>query len=285
MLFGGIEAGGTKFVLSIGDEDGSILKQLRIPTTIPEETLKAVVDFFKDSGIVALGVGSFGPIDVNVSSPNYGMILNTPKLAWRNFNIKDYLEKYLDVPMYFDTDVNVACYGEYMKSFYGKNVLYLTVGTGVGGGAIVNGKIISGALTPEMGHIRVSRRSDDSFEGNCPSHKDCLEGLISGPALEKHYRKKSEDLLNNEEVWDLVGYYLAQALVNYTYILTPEVILIGGGVGLNEIVKESSRKYFDLFNNHYLPVDSSIIQTATLKGNAGSIGAILFAKDKYNHTI
>lgn len=281
MLFGAVEAGGTKFICSVGDEFTNILHQERIETTDPVETLSKVVSFFKDYDIESIGLGFFGPIDVCETSQNYGCITNTPKLKWRNFNIKKYLEQYINVPMYFETDVNVACFGEYMTSYKGKNIVYLTVGTGVGGGAIINGKLISNGLTPEMGHIYVKRREDDKFTGNCPIHKDCLEGLISGPALHAHYLVKPEELHNNSEVWDLVGYYLAEALLSYTYILIPDVILLGGGVGLNEDVLTSTRKYFDLLNNSYQNVSSNIIKMASLRSNAGSVGALLFAKEKY----
>lgn len=284
MIYGGIEAGGTKFICCIGDETGKIIEKVRINTTNPKETMKEVVNFFKDKNISSLGIGSFGPIELNKTSPDYGMILNTPKLEWKYFNIIKYLKEYFNIPIIITTDVNVACLGEvcYGSSTGLSNVLYMTIGTGVGVGAIINGDFLQTVSHPEMGHVYINKRSTDLFEGSCPAHGACLEGLISGTALFKKYGKKAEDLLEDEDVWDEVGYYAAQAIYNYSLILNPERIIIGGGVGLNEQVIKNIKKYYVKLNNKYLSYNilndiDSYITCASLGGDAGIKGAIKLA--------
>lgn len=181
MKLGAIEAGGTKFVCGIADENGNIFERASFPTETPEITLKKVYDFFKDKGVEAIGVGSFGPIDPNPNSDTYGYITKTPKKYWSDFNLIGELQKNLNIPMAFDTDVNGAALGE---ATWGaakglKNCLYLTIGTGIGGGALVSGKLIHGMLHPEMGHIFVRRHPEDTYVGKCPFHNDCFEGLAA----------------------------------------------------------------------------------------------------------
>lgn len=193
MKIGAIEAGGTKFVCGIGNEKGEILERVSFPTETPEITLAKVVEFFQDKGVERLGIGSFGPIDINKNSKTYGYITKTPKLAWTDCDVVGYLKKYFEIPIYFDTDVNGAALGE---ATWGaakglENCLYLTIGTGIGGGALVSGKLVHGMLHPEMGHILVKRHSEDKYEGKCPFHKDCLEGMAAGPAIEERWGKKA----------------------------------------------------------------------------------------------
>ncbi|MEC0246052.1 ROK family protein [Paenibacillus chitinolyticus] len=229
---GAIEAGGTKFVCAIGSEDGTVLERVSFPTTTPEETMSSVLSFFEGKGIEALGVGSFGPVDPNKKSPTYGYITTTPKPHWGNYNILGELKKHFDVPMEFDTDVNGAALGE---ATWGaakglESCLYITVGTGIGAGAVVGGKLVHGLTHPEMGHIFVRRNAEDTYEGKCPYHKDCLEGLAAGPAIEARWGVKGTELGTDHKAWELEADYLAQALMSYILILSPEKIIMGGGV-------------------------------------------------------
>lgn len=229
---GAIEAGGTKFVCAIGNEDGTVLERASFPTTTPEETMGSVLAFFEGKGIEALGVGSFGPVDPNKKSPTYGYITTTPKPHWGNYNILGELKKHFDVPMEFDTDVNGAALGE---ATWGaakglESCLYITVGTGIGAGAVVGGKLVHGLTHPEMGHIFVRRNAEDAYEGKCPYHKDCLEGLAAGPAIEARWGVKGTELGTDHKAWELEADYLAQALMSYILILSPEKIIMGGGV-------------------------------------------------------
>lgn len=186
MLIGALEAGGTKMVCAIGKKDGTILEQVSIPTTTPEETIPKLIEYFKDKEIEALGVAAFGPVDVKPESETYGYILDTPKLAWRHKDFLGRLKAELKVPMGLDTDVNGSCLGEVT---YGcarglDSVIYITIGTGVGVGVCINGKLLHGMLHPEGGHILLARHEDDSKGGICPYHKNCLEGFASGPSIE-----------------------------------------------------------------------------------------------------
>ncbi|MGL4868512.1 MAG: ROK family protein, partial [Cetobacterium sp.] len=232
MKLGAIEAGGTKFVCGIANENGEVLERVSFPTEEPNVTLKKVFEFFKDKGVEAIGVGSFGPIDPNPESETYGYITKTPKKYWSDFNLIGELQKELKVPMAFDTDVNGAALGE---ATWGvakglKNCLYLTVGTGIGGGVLSSGKLIHGMLHPEMGHIFVRRHSEDTYSGKCPFHNDCLEGLAAGPAIEERWGVKAFELPADHKAWEIEAYYIAQALVNYILTVSPEKIILGGGV-------------------------------------------------------
>ncbi|MFC4386791.1 ROK family protein [Gracilibacillus marinus] len=232
MLLGAIEAGGTKFVLGVGNEAGEILDKLTIPTEHPEITVPKIIAFFEDKGIERLGLGGFGPIDINKNSDTYGKLQKTPKVDWVDYPLGDVLKDTLGVPVVIDTDVNVAAMSE-AKWGNAKDVdtcLYITVGTGIGAGAYFHGQTLKGLSHPEMGHIKVQRHPDDTYRGTCPYHSDCLEGIAAGPSLEKRWGKKGHELADDAKVWEMEAYYLAQALTNYIYILSPERIIMGGGV-------------------------------------------------------
>lgn len=232
MRLGAIEAGGTKFICAIGDGLGNVLERIVIPTTTPEETMEKVIDFFRNYEFDAMGIGCFGPIDLDLNSSRYGYITSTPKIGWRNYNILGKLKKYFNKPMVFDTDVNAAALGELTwGSAVGlDSCLYITVGTGIGAGAVTEGNMVHGLLHPEMGHIMIKRYPGDNYEGKCPYHKDCLEGMASGPAIEERWGTKAYNLEESHETWNLEAFYLAQALVNYILILSPKKIVMGGGV-------------------------------------------------------
>lgn len=285
MLLGGIEAGGTKFICAVGDSKGTIRDRLSIPTTTPEETMHQVFAFFDKYQVEAIGVGSFGPVDVNIDSPTYGTITATPKLAWRGYPIVGELKKRFSVPIGFNTDVNAAALAEAtLGAAKGlDSCLYITVGTGIGAGAVVHGELLQGLSHPEMGHILVRRHEEDFYEGKCPYHQDCLEGLAAGPAIEARWGQKAVDLQSREEVWEMEGFYIAQALMHYILILSPKRIILGGGVMKQTQVFPIIYNYLKKLLNHYvlLPeldetIDSYIVSPG-LGDNAGVVGSLLLA--------
>lgn len=216
-LFGALEAGGTKMVCAVGDAQGNILERISLPTQTPEETMPEMLRFFSGKGLAAVGIGCFGPVDLDRRSPTYGSILATPKLAWRDYPIVQRFEEALGVPVGFDTDVNAAALGEAVWGCtrHVENSIYITVGTGVGVGVIIRGKPYHGMLHPEAGHILMDRRADDPLEkGICPYHGNCLEGLASGPAIERRWGKKAQELSDRPEVWELEAYYIALSLIH-----------------------------------------------------------------------
>jgi len=282
-MLGAIEAGGTKFVCAVGNSDGEIVDRIRIPTTVPEETIPKVIAFFQRYSLDAVGIGSFGPIDVNMESSTYGYITSTPKEGWRDYPFVQTIKESLSVPIGFNTDVNAAALGE---ATYGAakgldSCLYITVGTGIGAGAIVQGKLLQGYSHPEMGHILVRRHPNDSYEGKCAYHKDCLEGLAAGPAIETRWGDKGINLVDREEVWELEGYYLAQALMQYLLILSPKKIILGGGVMKQESVFASIQKHLVELVNGYvgLPELANYIVPPELGDEAGITGALMLAKE------
>ncbi|PFJ16896.1 fructokinase [Bacillus cereus] len=282
MRLGGIEAGGTKFICGIGDETGNILERINFPTTTPEETMKQALSFFKSKKLDAIGIGSFGPVDLDKTSPTYGYITSTPKQHWNNYNILGELKKHLSIPIAFDTDVNAAALGE-MEWGAAQDVdscIYITVGTGIGVGAIVEGKLLHGMSHPEMGHILVRTHPEDSFEGNCPFHQHCLEGMAAGPAIEKRWGKRAAELEHEEKVWRMEAFYLAQALMNYILTLSPKKIIMGGGVmKQRQLFPLIYEQLHELLNNYVKlkHLDQYIIAPG-LEDNAGLCGALALAK-------
>lgn len=245
MRFGAIEAGGTKFVLAVGTQDGEILEKISIPTEHPNMTIEKVYDFFKNKNISSLGLGCFGPIDLNKDSKTYGYITSTTKNEWKFFDIVGALKEKLSVHIFLDTDVNAAALGEaqFGSAKDVKSALYLTIGTGIGGGYIVDGNLLHGMIHPEMGHIYLQKRYDDDFEGHCSYHKTCFEGLASGPAIESRWNQSSKDLPKDHPAWDLEAYYIGLALSDYILILSPEKIILGGGVMKQKHLFPLIRKY------------------------------------------
>ena len=282
-ILGSIETGGTKIVCAIGNENGDILKKITIPTTIPNENISQMLEFFKEKDISALGIGSFGPVDTNVNSKDYGKILNTPKLAWKNFNLLNILKANgLNVPIKLVTDVNEAAIGEYSLGA-GKgtsSLLYITVGTGVGAGYITNGQLLEGFSSPEMGHILIEQLPDDNYIGCCPYHKnECLEGLASGTAIEDRWKSKAIDLGNNDDVWEMEANYLAKALANYIYILTPEVIVLGGGIMNQQKLFSLIEKKLKVLMNDYMDLNNIKIVAPKLGSQSGIVGGLVIARE------
>lgn len=281
MRIGALEAGGTKMVCAIGNEKGEIFEKISIPTKTPETTMPEMIQWFKAKKIEALGIGCFGPIDPDKDSPTYGYITSTPKLAWKDYNIVRAFEECLCCPVGFDTDVNGSALGEvtFGQAKGKKNIVYLTVGTGVGAGVYAEGKLLHGMLHPEAGHILMRRREDDHYEGKCPYHKTCLEGLAAGPAIEERWGKKGIELQDRDEVWDLEAYYLAQALTDYILILAPQLIILGGGVMHQEQLFTRIRSYVKEMLNGYIKtkeledIDHYIVP-ASLHDDQGIMGAL-----------
>ncbi len=232
MLYGALEAGGTKMVCAIGDENGHIKEIKTFPTTTPEETMPLLLGFFQQYPIEALGIGCFGPIDLDKNSPTYGYITSTPKLAWQNFDICGAFRDKLNIPIGFDTDVNGSCLGEmtYGAAKGLHSAAYITVGTGVGVGICVNGTLLHGMMHGEAGHMLVKKYSSDTFLGACPFHGDCIEGLCAGGSIEKRYGIKSYLLEETDIVWSYTGYYIAQLIVNLILTVSPQRVILGGGV-------------------------------------------------------
>jgi fructokinase len=290
-LLGGVEAGGSKFVCAVGTGPGDIRAETRIPTTSPDETLAAAVEFFRtqerDHGrIEALGLGSFGPLDLDRASPTFGHITSTPKPGWRGTNLLGRFQQALGVPVEIDTDVNAAALGEWtwggaqgLETF-----LYLTVGTGIGGGAMVHGRLLHGRMHPEMGHIRVPHDlRADPFPGVCRFHGDCLEGLASGPAIEARWQRPPPALPDEHPAWSLEAVYLGLALTTFICTLSPQRILLGGGVMGRAVLFPEVRTQVLKTLGGYLevpPLPGSIedyIVSPALGPRAGLLGAFALA--------
>lgn len=281
MLIGALEAGGTKMVCALGKEDGTILEQASIPTTTPEETIPKLIEYFKDKEIEALGIGAFGPVDVNPESETFGYILDTPKLAWKHKDLVGGLRKALNVPVGLDTDVNGSCLGEVT---YGcakglDSVIYITIGTGVGVGVWVRGGLVHGMLHPEGGHVFLLRHPEDPNGGICPYHKNCLEGFASGPSIEARWGKKAVELADNPKVWEIESYYIAQALADYILVLSPQKIILGGGVmhqaQLFPMIRAKVRELLNGYiNTKELGDLDQYIVPASLNDNQGIMGCI-----------
>lgn len=233
MRIGALEAGGTKMVLGVFSREGALLKQENLPTVDPETTMPLIHAFFKENEVDALGVAGFGPLDLVESSPTYGYITCTPKLAWRNYPLLSQLRGDRNIPCGIDTDVNAAVLAE-IKLGAAKglqNAVYITVGTGIGGGVCVGGQLVHGLIHPEIGHMLLRPHPEDvNSRGVCPYHDGCLEGLASGPAIGRRTQGDARSLPDDHPTFDIEAYYLAQMCVNLILTVSPERIILGGGV-------------------------------------------------------
>jgi fructokinase len=232
MHIGAIEAGGTKFICGIGNEEGIIEDRVSFPTETPESTLGHVIDYFRDKPVNAIGIGTFGPINIDPSSPQYGYVTTTPKPGWSNYPFLNTLKNALNVPFGWDTDVNAAAFGE---AIWGAakgldSCVYYTVGTGIGVGVYAEGKLVHGLVHPEGGHVLIRRHPHDDFGGLCPYHGDCLEGMAAGPAIEKRWKMRGSELSADHKAWEIEAYYIAQAVTGTILLLSPKKVILGGGV-------------------------------------------------------
>jgi fructokinase len=232
MRIGAVEAGGTKFVCGVGDEDGRIGERVSFPTERPQDTVPRVIEFFRDKGVEAIGVGSFGPLNLDPANPKYGYVTTTPKPGWADYPLLGTLREVFDVPFGWDTDVNAAALGE---ATWGAargldGCIYITIGTGIGMGVYTEGQLVHGLVHPEGGHILIRRHPDDPFAGSCPYHRDCLEGMAAGPAIEKRWGRKGGELPADHPAWDIEAFYIGQAVATAVLMLSPKKVVLGGGV-------------------------------------------------------
>ncbi|MCS6908481.1 MAG: ROK family protein [Anaerolineales bacterium] len=288
-MLAGIEAGGSKTVCVVGRDAHHIFDRTVVPTTIPAETLPKLVAYFKEcerrfEPIEAIGVAAFGPLEVHPSSPEYGRVGSTPKLAWQGFHWVQALRQAFSLPIYVDTDVNGAALAEWRwgAAQHLDTFLYLTVGTGIGGGGIINGNLIHGRLHPEMGHIRIPHdRERDPFPGCCPYHGNCLEGLASGEAIRRRWGKEAQNLAPDHPAWELEAEYLALAMSNFIFTLSPQRILLGGGVmkqaGLIEAIRRKTLEYCAGYLPYLAGEIEHLIAPPRLGDWAGSCGALALA--------
>lgn len=291
-FYAGIEAGGTKFVCSVGSNPGDLQETVSFPTTSPAETIDRTILYlqnqqYKYGRLRAIGIASFGPLDPLPGSPTYGYITATPKAGWSDFDFVGAIRKAFDIPIGFDTDVNGAALGEWRwGAAQGLNTfIYLTIGTGIGGGGMVNGALMHGLIHPEMGHILIPHDyQEDPFAGICPYHGDCLEGLANGPALEKRWGKRAETLPPDHPAWNLEANYLALGLVNLILTLSPQRCILGGGVMQQPQIFPLLRSKVKKFLNNYVQssalldgIDQYIV-SPQLGSRAGVLGAIALAQ-------
>lgn len=282
MRIGGIEAGGTKMVCAIGNEKGELLDRISIPTGTPAETFEQIIDYFKESKIEALGIGCFGPVDLNPSSDTYGYITSTPKPGWRNCDVVGTFRRALQIPVGFDTDVNGAVLGEvtWGAARGCDTAIYITIGTGIGVGVYANGGLLHGLVHPEGGHILMARHPKDTYKGKCPYHGSCFEGLASGPAIEERWGRRAEKLAGEKEVWELEAFYIAQAVANYIMVYSPQKIILWGGVmhqdQLFDMVRTQSRELLQGYISHAQISEhiETYIVPPELGENPGILGAI-----------
>lgn len=291
-LFGGIEAGGTKFVCAVGTGPDDLRAEARFPTTSPAETIERALAFFHEAQaqhgpLAALGIASFGPVDLDTRSPAFGHITSTPKPGWANADLAGPFRRAFSVPVGFDTDVNGAALGEWRwGAAQGLDTfIYLTIGTGIGGGGLAARRLLHGLVHPEMGHIRLPHDTTrDPFPGLCPFHGDCFEGLASGPALEKRWGARAETFAPDHPAWALEAHYIALALHNYICTLSPQCVILGGGVmGQQQMFPLVRAGVRDLLNGYVQSpavldhLDDYIVPPG-LGGRAGVLGAIALAR-------
>lgn len=298
-VYGAIEAGGTKVVCAVGTGPDNLQAEARIATTTPAETLEQIIDFFQRQQqhlavpISAIGIGAFGPLSPDARAPDYGFITSTPKPGWAQTDMAGIIGQALGVPVGFDTDVNAAALGEgWWGAAQGLTTfLYLTIGTGIGGGGLSNGQLMHGLLHPEMGHIRLPHDwQTDPFAGICPYHGDCLEGLASGPALQARWGSSAETFPPEHPVWALQAHYLALACVNFICTLSPQRIILGGGVMNQSQLFPLIRQEVQALLNGYVQVPAilqqidSYIVPPGLGSRAGVLGALALAEQAANQS-
>lgn len=283
----GLEIGGTKTVAAIGTVDGCLREEVRFATDSPESTLSKAVEWWQARGVDAhgaiLGVGCFGPIRVSRQASDFGVMLSTPKLAWRGFPVVDFLRESMGgLEVRLDTDVNVAALAE--ASAIGaaaghSDMAYLTVGTGIGAGILSGGRLVHGALHPEFGHLRIPRHPDDRFEGCCPYHGDCLEGLASGPAIQQRWGREAGDLAADHPAWEMEAWYLAHGILALCAVTSPGIVVLGGGVSQVHGLHSRVANWLRRLSNQYYEVaeKDGFVVAPKLGQQSGIIGALMLA--------
>lgn len=289
VMFGGLEAGGTKMVCAVGSGPEDLRDRSVFPTTTPEETMPRLVDYFagaaeRHGGLAALGIASFGPLELRADTTAYGHIAATPKPGWSGSDMLGPFSAALGVPVAFDTDVNGAALGEWRwGAAQGlDNFVYLTVGTGIGGGALIEGRPVHGLVHPEMGHLRVPRHPDDTFPGRCPYHGDCLEGLACGPAIEDRWGRPADELGDLAvAATDMEAHYLAAGIAQLVYSIAPMRVIVGGGVSkLPGLLPRIRGRLTDLLGGYpgiAEHADDAFVVRPALGDDAGILGALALA--------
>ncbi len=280
-MISAMELGGTKTVVAIGESDGTLIEEMRFPTSTPEDTLKTAIEWFSRKGTPeAMGIAAFGPVQINPKAENWGEMLATPKPNWSGFSITNALsEAFPEMEITLETDVNAACLAEArIGAAEGlENVAYITIGTGIGAGVLCDGRLLHGALHPEFGHVLLPRKSDDDFEGVCPFHGDCLEGMASGSAIAKRWQKSGDELPPDHPAWDTEAWYLAHGIQALLGIAPPERVVIGGGVSQAQGLHEKTEKQLIELAGGYFPAvgNSPYVVPPKLGQDAGIRGALM----------
>jgi len=290
-MLGAVELGGTRAAVTVGFGPHDAAEPIFLETSGAEETLSRIVQALeglrpRGCDLTAVGLASFGPLDLNPANPGFGRLLATPKPGWSGVDFKGFLETRLGVPVALDTDVNAAALGEgrWGASRGLRSHAYVTVGTGVGMGLVISGRPVHGLLHPEGGHIMVRRdQGIDRFPGCCPWHGDCLEGLVSGVALGMRMGRPADDLDASNPLWDLVGRYLGEGLATFALVASPERIVLGGGVGRRpEVLHKVRRRMAAVLNNYVAPLEERLdvyVQPPALGAVSGLMGALILAED------
>lgn len=281
-MYGSIEFGGTKIRCAVFDKDGEILETTWVDTTNPKDNMEKIGEFYQKNPVEKLGVGAFGPIDLNEKSKNYGLIENTPKEKWQGFDLLGNLKKNVCQNVGLVTDVGLSLIGEDMKGASQdlKSSIYLTVGTGIGGAYIQNGKLLNGYSHPEMGHVSIKRNEDDDFKSTCTYHDDCLEGLACGPSVKKRLGKNPKEASLNEKSFKIAANYIAQGILTYSLVLRPEIVIIGGGLINKDGFIELIREEFDKIKTGYIDIikTSDYIVKPKLGNDSALVGGYYLAK-------
>lgn len=294
-VYGGIEAGGTKFICAAGTGPEDLIETVRIDTTSPAETMARVTEFFQPHNarkrLQSIGIGSFGPVDLHPESPAYGHITTTPKPGWSQVDLVGMVKRSFNVPVGFDTDVNAAALAEHEWGAARdcENFIYLTVGTGIGGGVMVNGRLLHGLVHPEMGHLLLPQdKNTDPFPGNCPYHGNCLEGLASGRAVSQRWGMEPIEIPKDHPAWQIEARYLALAMANFVFAFSPQRIILGGGIMQQSHLFEMIRRDTLHLLNGYVQADAIIkdidtfIVPPALGSRSGILGAIALARKALN---
>jgi fructokinase len=289
--FGGVEGGGTKFICMVASSPEDIVQEERFATTTPGETIDRMINFFvpyiQKKQLSSIGIASFGPVDLRLDSPTYGSITTTPKPGWANTNMIKKIRNTFNIPVAFELDVNAAVLGEYLwvrENRFFDPLVYFTIGTGIGAGLIVNGKIVHGLMHPEAGHMRIPHDWQiDPYKGFCSYHGDCFEGLASGPAMNDRWNQSAETLGAEHPAWELEANYIAHALVNVMCLISPKRMILGGGVMQQPNLMALIRKKVLIILNSYIrtpEIIDNIDETIVYPGlgtRSGVLGAIALA--------
>lgn len=286
-LYAGIDAGGTEFKCIVASSPEHIVAEQTVSIGHPDDTLAECAGFFQQTSksfgpLKKLGIGSFGPLNLDRNSPTYGHITSTPKPHWSNTDIVGYFHHNLKLPVAFETDVNAALLGE---ARWGAaqglhSAVYVTVGTGIGAGVMIDGNLIHGAMHTETGHMLLPRHRDDTFHGLCPFHGACLEGLASGPAIAERWQESPKTMVDTHAAWSLQAHYLATMCVNLVLMYSPQKLLLGGGVmnrlALFPAIHQSFRSQMNSYIKPTIAIEEFIVPPH-LGNNAGAMGAIALA--------